>query len=207
MKTSIFNLKQLTVKAFSVFVVIIFSTSFINVSAQKKITIGIKGGINITGMQADYFADNDCKTKFNAGIVSEIKISGKFFIQPELLYSRQGAYTKAIMYGGEPLDTEYILDYISLPLMAKLYVSDKIALELGGICNFLANDEEIRTLDNETKTYPANANDFEFSIAAGVSYHFKNRFFGNARSFLGLSNAVSTANNYGLQIGIGYLFK
>ena len=69
----------------------------------------------------------DSKTSFHIGGVVEIPISDSFSVQPELLYSSQGAKAES-SFGG---DVDFKLSYLNLPIMAKYYVAENFSLEAG----------------------------------------------------------------------------
>ncbi|MCF6169155.1 porin family protein [Lutibacter sp.] len=190
--------------------------TFTTVNAQKRFDFGVKGGINFSNMTSDYFAENDSKTGFYIGLVAEIPFSDKFSIQPEIFYSTLGADVKIMLYGGGPLLTEYSLDYILVPILAKVYLSNNWSIEFGPSFNFLINGEAYRpTLPDvidgneiiQQKYKDANGNSFEFSGVLGVSYKFKGDFFGSVRYFQGLTDSIETdTKNNGFQLGIGFMF-
>jgi hypothetical protein len=192
--------------------IFVFST----VKAQKEINFGIKGGINFSNMTSDYFAENNSKTGFNIGVIAEIPMGDKFSIQPEILYSTQGADVKIKMNGGGPLLTKYSLNYILIPVLAKVYFSNNWSIDFGPSFNFLINDKAFRpTLPDiidgsdiiSQKNADANGKNFELSGVIGLSYKFNGRFFGSARYIQGLTDSVeSDTKNSGFQLGVGYIF-
>ncbi len=105
-------------------------------NAQEYWNFGIKGGANFTNMTSDGFEDNNSRTGFHLGVLAEIPVSERFSIQPEVLYSTQGTEEE-----GSNFTNEYKLDYIQLPVIAKFYVIDGLALEAGPTFNFLVNEE------------------------------------------------------------------
>jgi len=72
-----------------ILVLLIFSTGV--VSAQK-FKYGVKAGLNISSLRADYLDETNAKSKtgFHSGVFVEYTFSENFSIQPELLYSTQG---------------------------------------------------------------------------------------------------------------------
>jgi len=99
------------------------------VTAQAQLVkFGLKGGVNyanqtgseITVNSSNY--DTSAITSYHAGLVAEIKIVDKFSIQPELLYSTQGASYKNAF---EEFNNE--LGYLSIPVMAKIYLNKTVS--------------------------------------------------------------------------------
>ena len=150
--------------------------------AQEKFQFGVKAGLNFANIAGDDSRDQDSRTAFNAGLVAEIPISEGFSFQPEVIYSAQGS-TIAAIDEDNFLDIddniEYQLDYIQVPLLAKIYLVDGLSLQAGPSLNFLVNEEvdykptsnggDINIVDG--------ANDFELGTAAGLEYKFNNGLF------------------------------
>ncbi len=182
-------------------------------TAQEYVYFGVKGGVNFTNMTSDGFEDNNSRTGFNIGLLSEIPVSEKFSVQPEVLYSTQGTEAEQVI-GGETSSGEYNLDYIQVPVLAKLYLIDGLSLELGPSFNFLV-DEEI-AFDTPIGDGNADAeygSTFEFGGAVGASYKFNNGFFASARYTQGFTDAFDSenwdedaVNNNGFQLGVGLMF-
>ncbi len=178
-------------------------------SAQEYWNFGIKGGVNFTNMTSDGFEDNKSRTGFHLGVLAEIPVSDRFSFQPEVIYSTQGTEEETSNY-----TNEYQLDYIQLPLIAKLYLIDGLALEAGPSFNFLVNEEYkfdggVLNLESDTEY----ASTFEFGGAFGASYKFNNGFFVNGRYVQGFTDAFDSDSfdddaikNNGFQLGVGFQF-
>jgi len=197
--------------------------SFTFIQAQKKINLGIKGGINFSNL--NNISDNSykkSKTGINFGLLAEISLSDKFSIQPEILYSTQGVktdvYLNALAYPGPGPDPifqpstekgKYIFDYIQIPVLAKIYLIENLSFEIGPSFNFLTKSEQ----KSESQTYRNIGKDFEFSGVLGLSYKLNKTLFVSSRFFKGFSKAFiydpnnfDNAKNYGFQFDIGFLF-
>jgi opacity protein-like surface antigen len=155
---------------------------------------GIKAGINYANYTGSD-ANTDAITNFHAGLVSEIKIFENFAIQPELYYSTQGAEVDNL---GEQFKNE--LGYISIPVLAKFYLTDDFSLELGPQASFLLSER------NEVDANDSNS--FDFAVAGGLSYKFGEHFFIQGRYGLGLTEAKRDADvkNSVIQASVGYMF-
>lgn len=182
-------------------------------SAQEFVYFGVKGGVNFTNMTSDGFEDNNSRTGFNLGLLSEIPVGERFSIQPEVLYSTQGTESEQVI-AGETINGEYNLDYLQVPVLAKLYLIDGLSLEVGPSFNFLV-DEEVEfdspIGDGEAETDYGST--FEFGGAVGASYKFNNGFFASARYTQGFTDAFDSdnwdedaVNNNGIQVGVGLMF-
>ncbi|WP_280139524.1 porin family protein [Aquimarina amphilecti] len=186
--------------------------SFISMKAQKisdedplYARAGFKGGINYSSILGDA-DDISGRVSIHLGAVVEYPISSKFYVQGELLYSAQGY--KVEVAGQEQ---KISLNYISLPIITKFYVTDKISLETGpqfSILTTVGNDE---VADNDP--FFDSFNDFDFSWALGAGYKLESGLFFQLRYNLGLTNINDTAiidvtnRNSVAQLSVGYLFK
>ena len=185
--------------------------------AQEKIQFGAKGGINFTNMtKVEYFYDNKSKTGFHIGLLAEIPFGDKFSIQPEILYSTHGVNGKvALLYvpfpgapDPPPLSGEFKLNYIQVPVLAKIYLVENFSLELGPSFNFLVLDEENYGTVSDSDI----GSNFEFSGILGLSYKIKSGLFGSIRYVNGFTSAFDRENvseeakNIGFQLGVGFMF-
>lgn len=179
----------------------LFMAAFVSQAQSTK--IGIKAGANYanqTGVDVNVVYNN-VKTNYNnseaisgyhAGLVAEVKFS-KLAIQPELIYSTRGAtYKNAIS------EFKNELGYLSLPVLVKIYLIPGLSLDLGPQASVL--------LSEKNQFDYKNANTFEFSALAGVSYNITSKFFVQARYGLGLSSMTKDAEvkNATAQLSVGY---
>jgi hypothetical protein len=163
------------------------------VSSNAQIfKFGVKAGVNfanLTGNDADGF---DGLTSYHFGVVTELKILENFAIQPEVLYSSQGAKSDAF--------NDVKFDYITVPVLAKFYlISNKLSLEAGPQFAFLVNDNVDSTF--ETKS-------FDFGAVGGLGFNFTKSIFGQARYVVGLTDTTRDADvkNAVIQFSLGYTF-
>ncbi|MGY5847538.1 porin family protein [Salegentibacter sp. HM20] len=182
-------------------------------SAQEFVYFGVKGGVNFTGMSSDAFTDNQSRTGFHLGLLSEIPVGSRFSVQPEVLYSTQGTEARR-NFAGSTVTGEYELDYIQVPVLAKIYLIEGLSLEVGPSFNFLVNEEydfESTALNAEWDTDMGST--FEFGGALGASYKFNNGFFASARYTQGFTDVFDSnewgddaIKNNGFQLGVGLMF-
>lgn len=154
-------------------------------------SFGIKGGINFASLSGDGADGLDGITSFHIGGIAEFKIFENLALQPELLYSTQGAKID---------DTEYKLGYLTLPVMAKFYLNDKLSIHVG---------PQFGVLVSETSDVMADdSNTFDFGLAGGIEYRIAGGLFAQARYNAGMSELSENADvkNSVFQLSIGYLF-
>jgi len=185
---------------------LVFSTTF--AAAQEYVYFGAKGGLNFSTLSGDGFSDfNDesARTAYHLGLLAEVPVSDRFSIQPEVLYSAQGF---DIVRREDNADIEHQLDYITVPVLAKLYVTNGWSLEAGPQVGFVVN-EQIGDGDNDIDFYEDDRKELDMSLGLGTSFKFNN-FFLYGRYNAGLTNIYDVegadAKNSVIQAGIGLLF-
>lgn len=177
---------------------VLFMATSATIQAQL-LQIGVKGGVNFASQTGDAFPeqnfDKEGITSFHAGLVAEIKLLERFSVQPELLYSTQGA-----TYKNAVTEFKNELGYISIPVMAKFYLTDSFSLEVGPQASFLVSEKnDFNVEDGET---------FEFGLNAGLGYKITKNFFVQGRYGLGLTEASKNADikNSTVQLSAGFMF-
>ena len=90
------------------------------ISQAQLLEFGVKGGVNFANYTGGDVSGVDFKTitSYHAGMVMELKVFENFAIQPELLYSTQGAELEGL---GDQVKNE--LGYLSIPVLAKFYLT------------------------------------------------------------------------------------
>ncbi|KQO32965.1 hypothetical protein ASF10_19375 [Flavobacterium sp. Leaf82] len=182
--------------------IILAAVLFIATSATiqaQLLKIGVKAGVNFANQTGDFpdQIDKEGITSYHAGLVAEVKLLEKFSIQPELLYSTTGASYKL---SGVSEDVKNELGYISIPVMAKFYLSKSFSLELGPQASFLVSERN----DFDVK----NGETFEFGLNAGLGFKITESIFVQGRYGLGLTEASKDADvkNSVFQISAGFMF-
>jgi hypothetical protein len=193
------------------FIAAIAVMSFGLANAQE-VSYGVKAGLNVANLAPSKGDAGDARIGFNVGGFVEIGISEKFSVQPELLFSTQGnKYSETIL--GTKIEFTQALNYINIPVLAKYYVAEGFAIELGPQIGILASANTNVSAGGESASdsIKDNFKTIDFALAAGFSYKFTENFFANARYNLGLSNVAKdsgdfTLKNNVIQVGVGYKF-
>ena len=170
--------------------VAVFAFGFTNAQETK---FGAKAGLNMSNLTGD--ANTDSKVGFFVGGFAEIKLTDKFAVQPELLYSALGAKDD---------NDSYNLNYLLVPVMAKYFVTEQLSLEAGPQIGFLMSakydGEDIKDLFNST--------DLGFNFGAG--YDVTETINVGLRYSLGLSNVLDSdfadAKTSNIGLAVGYKF-
>lgn len=168
------------------FVLILGSAS---VKAQSA-AFGIKGGANfsnLTGSQTDM----QFITAYHLGGFVEVNLLDFVSVQPELLYSLQGANMKAV-------DEKINLHYASLPLIFKVYFLEKFSVEAGPQFSVLISDNVENSKVNRTDS----------SFAVGLGFKLTEHLFVQGRYLFGLAEISkgSETKNQLIQLSAGYKF-
>ena len=177
----------------------IFSLATIN---GQDVKFGAKAGVNFASLTGDDEGLSS-KTSFHVGVVAEIPVSDVFSVQPELLFSDQGAKIDSD-------DVKLNASYLNLPILAKFYVGEGFSLEAGPQVGFLLSakakgDGGSVDLKDETKS-------IDFGVGLGAGYKLENGLCFNARYNLGLSNIVDEnednldLKNGVFQLSVGFFF-
>lgn len=108
-------------------VIVAFTATQIN---AQGIDLGIKAGANFSTFHDASGLDN--KTGLLVGAFAAVKFNDKFAIQPEILYSQQGADSDL---------GDFDLDYINVPVMFKYKLIGPLNVQVGPQFGFLVNDD------------------------------------------------------------------
>jgi len=188
----------------------------------QKAQFGIKGGLNSSNFSGDtQGVDFKPRVGFNVGAFAAIKLSEKITLQPEILFSTQGAKAENVnadVNGANyTADIKFNLSYINVPVMFKYYVADKFNLEAGPQIGFLTSAETSTKLDGYSQTVDQDAKDYfesvDFGFNLGAGYDFTKNVSAGVRYNLGLSNILKTepgdsskSENSVFSLSVGYIF-
>ena len=167
---------------------------------------GVKAGLNLANLTK---SDGSMKPSFYVGAFAEFRINDYLGIQPEVMYSRQGSYDKE---GSMKMWRR--LNYINIPILAKIYLLENLSLDLGPQFGILLN-AKLRykndpVLGGNGSRDIDDAKNFDVSIPIGLTYRIA-QFDISARYILGLTEVDKTMDNKKkknsvIQIGAGYRF-
>ena len=215
LKLKTFIMKKLFLAAF---VTVISATTIYAQSDDSTIQFGVKGGVNLAKVRGSDIGDKNQMTSFHLGLFLEIPLIERFSFQPEVLYSGQG-YN---MVGNNAFtgEVDYKLDYIQVPLMAKIYLIKGLYAEAGPQFGFKVKEEIDFKSKSDGSDIPINSNDsqikgFDTSLALGTGYKFDNGLSLSARYTHGLTSIFkddaplignADVKNSVWQFGVGFSF-
>jgi len=105
-------------------IVLMFTLCSSSVFAGGLTGKGLKGGLNFANLHGDDAEGWDSKIGFCAGGFITYSINGMFAIQPEVLFTMKGAKDEE-EWGGETLKYTISLNYLEIPVLAKLSMSSQ----------------------------------------------------------------------------------
>jgi len=97
----------------------------------QGIGVGVKAGANFANVNSEDF-DTKSATSYHVGAYANFKLSEKFGITPEILWSSQG---------GDIENVEFRTNYVTVPVMLRWRIIDLISLEAGPQFNVLTSAE------------------------------------------------------------------
>ncbi|HLS12366.1 MAG TPA: porin family protein [Flavobacteriaceae bacterium] len=179
------------------FFIVLIGFLGVGISTAQELDLGLKVGANFAEFSDVKGADLSNKTGFQIGAFAAIRM-GNVAIQPELLYSQQGA-----KFNHEKIE----LDYVNVPVMLKYYLIQGLNLQVGPQFGFVVNDN-IGKVFNEI----AESNDFDVSGLVGVGLDLPFGIRLDGRYNFGFSDAIKSnsggpsAKNSVFTLSIGYSF-
>jgi hypothetical protein len=204
---------------------LVLAFGFTNAQNAK---FGIKGGLNVANQSnpgGGELVGVDINTSsligFHIGGFVEIKISDKFSVQPELLYSAQGGKLNSVILARETGDPNEIpqllnievvnnLSYINIPVMFKYYVIEKFSLELGPQLGILVDSKRKNTMNGQTFEDSYNYDSIDYGLNLGAEYDITESLSTGIRYSLGLNDIANFSNevkNSVLSLSVSYKFE
>jgi hypothetical protein len=168
----------------------------------QHVNIGIKGGLNVYNIYNNN-SSYDYKPGFHAGLLSHIHIAKHFGLQPEIVYSTQGA-----QYNFAGMNTKLNLDYINVPVLFQCMFGNGFRIQAGPQVGFLINAKS--KTNNVKSDFKNDMETIDFGIGFGASYVHQSGWGIDGRYNFGLTdiNKYGSANltNRGFQLGLFFLF-
>ncbi|MEX2604497.1 MAG: porin family protein [Gracilimonas sp.] len=167
----------------------------------QNINIGVKGGLNSYSMESNNNIEFDSKIGLNFGLLGHTHLNEYFALQPEIVYSMQGAKSG---------NTNVKLSYINVPILVQYMFDNGFRIQTGPQLGFMMN-AEIEN-NNSTINIEENYKSIDLGLSVGASYvHTPTGFGIDARYNHGISDISESSNNKsynrGFEIGIFYLFS
>lgn len=178
--------------------------------AQQAL-LGVKVAGNYSTFSLKDFADGSSskyRTGFAAGLFARFPITGKFSLQPELLYSRMGAKLQAPAISADPIDQQ--LTYISVPIMAQVRLTERIRFIAGPQFDFLSSAKT--NVGKESMSGKEELETMDVALSGGILYQVSSNLQVSARYIHGMrvvprDRVDGSYYNRGFQLALGWQFK
>jgi hypothetical protein len=172
-------------------------------NAASAQAFGVRAGVNISTISGDYY-DSSTQTGYYAGIYKEIPVvKDIFFIQPEIQYSSQGFSSDL---------ADYTIDYITVPVLAKVYVVKLLSFETGPQFGFKISDKSDSNIPAFDPDFDPDFETFDPAWAFGASLNLPFGLSINTR-FISSFNSVFKEGDYNsdgksqvFQVGAAFQF-
>ena len=151
---------------------------FVTANAKGGFYFGPSVGMNISTLTKQAYSK--AMVKGNVGVMLGVDIANTFGIQAEALYSWQGSKIKK---GNSTYDVE--LDYIKVPVLAKVRLIAGLNVEAGVSFDFLVNENGQTIKPKKT----------DISIPVGINYLFFQRLEIGARYYISTMKVPGVTEN------------
>lgn len=175
--------------------------------SQAKFVMGVKGGLNLSSVDAKASAGETYKSSagYHGGLFGTIKIA-KIGIQPEILFSKQGYITE-----NAGVEQKFDQKYVNIPVMIKWYFAKVINIQVGPQFGMLTS-AAVEAADGTKTDQKSTLKSSDISLCAGFGLELPFKLNFDARYVLGLSDvndtagATSAVKNRTVQLSLGYRF-
>ncbi len=145
--------------------------------AYSQISLGLKAGVNISNFTGGDFEaiEKSPLTTFHAGGLVHIKF-GHLVLQPELLFSEQGAKLKKA-----DVESDFKISYLNIPIMVQWEFDGGFYLEAGPQGGFKVSENVPDSIQGDF----VKSGDLSFGL--GLGFHSPKGFGIGGRYLVGLS--------------------
>ncbi len=193
----------------------------------QDMRFGVKGGLNYSSIVGNLTEGLKFRFSGHGGVFLQIGFSNKFALQPEVLYSSQGfqfssdlaaVQNEGVIAGDNDFRTNVQLNYLTVPILGKFTLGEKVTLDFGPQFGFLLNQvTKIKNLDElegtNTGERSSVSGDFQLDYGAAIGLGFKinEQFSVSPRFYLSLRNRLNglsdTVQNYNvaIQLSVNYV--
>ena len=172
----------------------------------QQAAIGLKAGLNVANLSNSSGYDMGSKLGFNGGLLAHIHLAPTLALQPEAVYSSQGA-----KYTVDGTEHELNLNYINIPVQLQYMFNNGFRLQTGPQVGFLAGVKD-KVGGSETGYFTSQ--DFktvDFSWSAGLGYLSASGLGVDGRYNFGISDVNNVGSNVlknnVFQLGLFYMLN
>ena len=193
-------------------ILFLFGTIVTSISAQNsldRITIGLKGGLNISELKSSN-PNEKSLTGLLGGIFVSVPVSNRFSCQPEIVYAQMGGKysTDGTAWATLPSSSiSFYLKYIDVPVLLKYRINkSNFSLLAGPQVSFLLSAKS--EVLNESYDVKSIFKGTDIRSVFGAEYILLKGFNISARYQLGIlninSSSSSTVKNNAFSFTLGY---
>lgn len=182
-------------KKFSVLTLGLLTALF---SFGQRASFGIKGGLNIANYSPEA-GSVDSRVGYHVGVLAHIHVDPDIAIQPEVVYSSQGAKFS---------NSTDKLDYINIPVLVQYMFGRGFRAETGPQLGINVSSTNTSVNGNEARLNDVKSTDVAWAF--GLGYLTPSGFGLDARYNLGLTNIAIPdygIRNHVWQVGVFYQFS
>jgi hypothetical protein len=148
--------------------------------AKAQVKYGAKAGLNLSNVSGDV-SDNKTKIALHFGAFANFGIADRFSVQPELVFSAQGA-----KFEDDGDNDNLKLTYLNIPLLAQYNDPSGFYAESGPQIGFMLSGKYKE--DGNTSNIKDGLKTVDLSWGFGAGYKFSEQASAGLRYNLGLSN-------------------
>ena len=197
-------------------------------TAKAQISVGVKGGLNVSSIEEYNGFSLDSRAGFHGGIMLQYMMNDNIGIESGLYYSLMGGREKEKDYDNPNRIDDYVAkanpSYLQLPLYAiykfdlgqdmKFYPSLGVYFGYGLSGNYdLKGQDDGVVIDKKEDFFNDERNRFDMGVGVGVNFQYNRIVFGVGyeQGFLKINKhdfpyEDENAYNSNLKVSVGYLF-
>jgi hypothetical protein len=170
---------------------------------NAQISFGAKAGLNLASLSGDdeLLSELDGLTSFHVGAVANIPLGEMIGLQPEVVFSSQGASASE-----EGIDLKIKLTYVNIPVMVDVKLAEGFSLQGGPQIGI--NVGAKLDVDGETEDID-DIETIDLGVGIGAQYKLPMGVFFQARYTIGLTDLDSESNvtNSVASLSVGWFFN
>ena len=158
---------------------LVAAITLVGFAANAQVTFGVKAGLNLSNLTGDDVDGFSSLAGLNAGGQVNIPVSSMFSVQPEVVFSMEGAKSD---------DVKLHMNYINIPVLFQYNNPSGFFAHVGPQIGILASAKvKGDGVDADYKEFFKSTN---FSAVIGAGYKLANGLGFNVRYNLGISNVA-----------------
>jgi hypothetical protein len=176
----------------------------VNGAFAQDVRVGLKAGGNLSTITND--SEAQMKFGFHVGGFLDFKFTDMLSLQPEVLFSMQGAKGTA-----DGVSASLDLNYINVPVLLKINFGEGLSAEIGPQVGYLVSANASGSYGgfSASRSIKDMCEDLDVTAIVGLSYTFAENFVISARYGFGLT-AINVEGekpkNSVISLSIGYKF-